>query len=277
MNSEFFIPETFEEALEIKGRTPKSFFLGGGTILNLWTKNSSKKLISLHKLGLKKVERHDGCIFADSMVTLTELSENPLIRDNVPLADLVASCRIVSKNIRNMATVGGVLGSRYTRSDFLPLFLVLDCEVVSLSSEGERRESVEEFLGRPPSKTTLIRGLAIREESKPFFFKTGRFARSSNDLPVVKVAVHFAPEGVAMKDLRIGCGGLYDKPLRLYELEERLEGMDYSDPGLHEIIGKTLGDMAPGRSDIRGPQEMKKAFVAAILEDILASAGKEEC
>ncbi|MCQ2735717.1 MAG: FAD binding domain-containing protein [bacterium] len=276
MAAEFFIPETLEEAVSIKEKTAKSFYLGGGTILNLWTKKSSKNLISLHKLPLKGINRSNGFIEIGSMTTMTEMTQDPILKDNIPLAELLKSCYEVSKNTRNMATAGGIFGSRYTRSDFLPLFLVMDCDVISYTSGGEKRESAESYLANPPSKTGLITRIAIREKNEPFFIKTDRFARSSNDLPVIKTAVSFIPKGNSMNDIKIACGGLYDKPVRLYELEELLEGRDYSDGSIPELIRNRFAEMAPGRSDIRGPEDFKKALASSMIEDIIAGSGKEQ-
>ncbi len=272
MSSEFYIPETVSEAVNLKETLKRAFYLGGGTILNAWTKKSAKKLISLHKLGLKSIERQTGFISIGAMTTLTELFNGGVMKDNYPLEEILKSCKIVSKNIRNMATVGGVLGSRYTRSDFLPLFLVLEAEVVSITSEGERRESVEDFLMRPPSKSGLITNILVKEDREPFFFKSARFARNSNDLPVIKMAVFYTPLGTTMTDLKIAAGGLYDKPVRLYELEEALEGKNYDDDKISSLIGETLNQMAPARTDLRGNGDFKKAVAASLLEDIIAAS-----
>ena len=275
MSSEFFIPDTIQKAIKIKEETKKTFFLGGGTTLNSWTKNTgSKNLICLKKLGLKNIERKNGYIYIDSMVTMTEMTKNPILADNLPLSEIVKSCHIVSKNIRNMATVGGIIASRYTRSDFIPLFLVLDAEILYEAPDGEHLDPIEEYYENPPSKTMLIKQLVLKEDHEPFFFKTKRYARSSNDLPIIKVAVFFRPEGVAIKNLRIAVGGLYDKSMRLYELEKVLEGKDYTDTDFRKIIKDKLNEMPPARSDFRGSSDFRKELTAAFLEDILTSAVK---
>lgn len=275
MASEFFIPDTVQKAIKIKEETKKTFFLGGGTTLNSWTKNAgSKNLISLRKLGLKNIARKNGYIYIDSGVTMTEMTKNPILSDNLPLSEIVKSCHIVSKNIRNMATVGGIIASRYTRSDFIPLFLVLDAEILYESPDGEHLDPIDEYYENPPSKTMLIKQLVLKENHEPFFFKSKRYARSSNDLPIIKVAVLFRPEGVAMKNIRIAVGGLYEKSMRLYELEKLLEGKDYTDTDLRKIISEKLNEMLPARNDFRGSGDFRKSLVSAFLEDILTSAVK---
>ncbi|MBR0518843.1 FAD binding domain-containing protein [bacterium] len=275
MSSEFFIPDTIQKAIKIKEETKKTFFLGGGTMLNSWTKNTgSKNLICLKLLNLKNIARKNGYIYIDSGVTMTEMTKSPILAYNLPLGEIVRSCHIVSKNIRNMATVGGIIASRYTRSDFIPLFLVLDAEILYEAPDGEHLDPIDEYYENPPSKTMLIKQLVLKESNEPFFFKTKRYARSSNDLPIIKVAVFFRPEGVAIKNLRIAVGGLYEKPMRLYELEKLLEGKDYTDTDFRKVIKDKLNEMPKARNDFRGSSDFRKELTASFLEDILTSAVK---
>ncbi len=277
MSGDFYAPQSAAEAVRIKTADKKAFFLAGGTVLNTWRKGRNIGLISLHRMGHNQIELKDGVITIGSMATLTEISVNNLFAETSPLREVSGSCRAISKNIRNMATLGGVLGSSFSRSDLLPVLLALDAHVLLLTEAGESSVPVADFLMTPPSASPrLILGVKIKSDDS-LTLKTARFARSSNDLPVVKTACSYRCSDGKFKDLKIAAGGISDKPIRLLPLEMVLEGQACCSAKLKNAICSVMAEMKTPTSDLRGSGDFKKALAVALLEDILICRDKEAC
>ena len=91
--------------------------LSGGTALMLMMKAGvlrPKRLVSLRRLGLEKIEA-DGSLRIGAMVTLRALEKSEQVRNHWPV--LSRALRTLSNvRVRNVATVGGALGSPVMKS-----------------------------------------------------------------------------------------------------------------------------------------------------------------
>ena len=109
---EFVEPETFEEVSQIveKNRGDAVLIAGGTDLLVNMKKKTIRPgiLISLEKINsLKQINYSDPeGLTLGSMVTINELSGNPLIRQKFLLLS-TAAAKIGSLQVRNRATVGG--------------------------------------------------------------------------------------------------------------------------------------------------------------------------
>ena len=277
MHGTFYAPQSAKEALDIKISDKKAFFLSGGTVLNTWREGRKKpiSLISLAHAGLNEIKIENGKLNIGAFVTMTQMQESNLLLSN-PLFNVFAlNFKIISKNIRNMATLGGIIGSNFSRSDTLPLLCTLDAKVRFLTEKGESIVPIIDYLLLPPtSEAKLI--LSVEIPVNPTLkLSTARFARSSNDLPVVITACSYENNCAKFKNLKIYAGGVSDKVLRLLPLEMALEGKDIEPKIVAQTIKETIKDMKNPPSDLRGSGDFKKTMLLSLLEDTLLN--KERC
>ncbi len=197
MTTEYFRPETMEQALELLAR-PDAHPLGGGTYLNTpnFVKPEALVVVDLQSLGLKKIHKTGHTLEIGATVTLQQLLDN----EHTPAA-LKQAIRLESAiNIRSMATVAGTLVSGDGRSTFATAMLALDAK---LTLNGESA-SLGEFLPlRPRGLITLV---SIPLNAALAFEQV---ARTPADLPIVCAALAQWSSGRA----RLALGGYGKAPL----------------------------------------------------------------
>lgn len=265
MTKEFYAPETPEKALELKKNLKKSFFLGGGTIINAGKKPAGLNIISLHKLNLKYIRQEEKGIEVGAMTTVSELADSGAL-DGKALKELGESCRHLSKTIRNMATIGGSLGSLFSKSDIIPVLMVLNTSVNVLTETGPAALPIEDYvMKRSKGAGYLIQSIFIPSPCENAVLRTARSARSSNDLPTLKTALYYSVKENKYTDVKIAAGGVMNHPARLIPLETALEGKPVGEtPDWEEFLNL----MTPPPSDIRGGSDFKTSMLRALLEDI---------
>ncbi len=152
---EVLLPQTLDEALEIKARHPETVPIAGGTDLMVelnFDRRRPERMMDISRLGEMRVwRRENGALFLGAGVTyariLRELSEF------VPLVQ--ASRTVGSPQIRNRGTVGGNLGTASPAGDALPVLAAYDAEVVLVRAGRQTRllPFAEFMLG--PKKTAI--------------------------------------------------------------------------------------------------------------------------
>jgi putative selenate reductase FAD-binding subunit len=131
MVDHFHAPRTVREALRLKKKFPmKSAYLAGGTFLN--SKDYSLRpvhLISLEGLGgdagMASVEVRAGQVRIGSLCTIQQLIED----ECVPAPLRAAAARVSSRNVRNVATLGGHVAADKSCSDLIPMLIALQARV----------------------------------------------------------------------------------------------------------------------------------------------------
>ena len=172
---------SLEEAYELN-QSRQNRIIGG----MLWLKMSSLRIntaIDLCDLGLDTIEETDKAFSIGAMVTLRQLELHPGLNRYANNAPAKALRDIVGVQLRNMATVGGSLWSRFGFSDVLTVFLAMD-SYVELYKGG--LIPLRDFAARKPDSDLLVR-LIIRKTPGQFAYQAMRIQRT--DLPVLTCAV----------------------------------------------------------------------------------------
>ncbi len=170
-NFEFHDPSRLGEACEILQHHGKAARpLAGGTDLLV---NMKKKilqpahLVSLGRIEeLQQIQVNGDMLELGAGVTVADLAESARIREHLPA--LASGARALGTPlIRNLATLGGNIGSARPAADLLPALIVYDAVVTLASNTGERSVPVEEFFTGPGM--TIIHFL-----SSPCFLRSGK-------------------------------------------------------------------------------------------------------
>ena len=144
--------ESLEEAWQLNQKKANRI-LGGMIWLKMETINVGTA-IDLSGLGLDTIEETDAGFSIGAMVTLRQLETHPGLEAFTHGAVREALRHIVGVQLRNLATVGGSIYSRFGFSDVLTLFLAMDCSV-ELYKGGI--VPLREYAERPYDRDIVVR------------------------------------------------------------------------------------------------------------------------
>ena len=197
--------ESLEEAWQLNQKKANRV-LGGMIWLKMENINVGTA-IDLSGLGLDTIEETEGSFSIGAMVTLRQLEEHAGLAAYTHGAVKEALRHIVGVQLRNLATVGGSIYSRFGFSDVLTLFMAMDCSV-ELYKGGI--VSLREYAERPYDRDILVR-LIVKKEEAEFFYQSVR--NSQTDIPMLTCAAARLENG----SYRIAIGA---RPLKavLFEL-----------------------------------------------------------
>ena len=172
--------ESLEEAWQLNQKKANRV-LGGMIWLKMENINVGTA-IDLSGLELDTIEETEDSFSIGAMVTLRQLEEHAGLAAYTHGAVKEALRHIVGVQLRNLATVGGSIYSRFGFSDVLTLFMAMDCSV-ELYKGGII--SLQEYAERPYDRDILVR-LIVKKEEAEFFYQSVR--NSQTDIPVLTCA-----------------------------------------------------------------------------------------
>jgi CO/xanthine dehydrogenase FAD-binding subunit len=203
---EYHRPEQLSEALALLARpTPRTLPLGGGTQLSR-VRKPDFAVVDLQRLGLNKIEKEGQLLHIGATATLQQIFESDLFPSIILGALQESLLHEVALNLRQVATVAGLLASCDGRSPFVTVLLALDPRLVW--SPGEDIQPLGDYL---PLREEFGGGRLITNLRIPLN-ATLRFetvARSPMDRPVVCAAVATWPSGRT----RVTLGGFGKAPI----------------------------------------------------------------
>lgn len=177
----YVVAESLEQAYELN-KNRRNVIIGG----MLWLKMGRKKIgtaIDLSALGLNSIEEDDDSFKIGCMCTLRdiEVHENLDNYFNGLLKKSVES--IVGVQMRNLATIGGSIYSRFGFSDILTALLALDT-YVELYKGGI--VALEKYIDMSLDNDILVR-IIIKKDNRKTSYSSHRL--SFTDFPVLTCAV----------------------------------------------------------------------------------------
>ena len=172
--------ESLEEAWQLNQKKPNRI-LGGMIWLKMETINVGTA-IDLSGLGLDTIEETEDSFSIGAMVTLRQLEQHPGLAAYTHGAMRETVRHIVGVQLRNLATVGGSIYSRFGFSDVLTMFLAMDCDV-ELYKGGIL--PLQEYAQRPYDRDILVR-LIVKKTPMQLYYQSVR--NSQTDIPVLTCA-----------------------------------------------------------------------------------------
>ena len=264
MITEFYKPSSIDEAVKLKNETNKKiYYIAGGSELNsLQYKNESFDVISVEKLGFDNVIETNDSIEIGSAATIQSLIES----EKCPELIKTAAKQITNKNIRNIGTIGGNIGSNKSSSNLIPALLCLDAQLYIANKSDQSSISILDYISK--EKNDLIIKIKISKENLKRKFALRNYVRSSADISIITAAVSFIKNEVIEKPI-IAVGGVDKHIIRLTGLEKIINGKKLPDKNEIENLVKSF--INPD-SDLRGSAEFKKHIAAVFVADCLHNA-----
>lgn len=223
MIAEFFKPETIEEALALKKQYGKAvYYLGGGTKINNQAMAPHPEMvISLAGLSLTRIEKKGQKLRIGAGVTLQALidSQNPTLPEPLRLA----AGHTVSRNIRNMATVGGDIASGSSDAALVPFFMAVGAQL-EIAPQGAME--LETYLNG--ERQELITAVTMPAPIPPCVVE--RISQHVCGPALISVAVALEKRQNGAEKYTIIVGTVRDRIMRLREVEQALAAGTLTDP-----------------------------------------------
>ena len=272
------VPETLEEALHLLATLDDVMIYGGGTAIQILTKQGilfAENLLDISRVPqMADVSVTEADVTVGAMVSLRRMETDPSIVAAIPLAAKTYA-HVANPRVRNTATVAGNIAHGDYRLDPPTALLALDAAVLLASEHGTREVPIREFFVdfqiTAVEREEMI--TAIRIPRQPAG-APGEFVKYSslsvNDWPCASAAALAVPDGDAWQ-LRLGLGALAPTSLYLaFEVSSGMSDQEVVDAAIE--IADSAMDPIP---DVRGGAEYKARLGRVAVEEAVRGVMKE--
>ncbi|MFQ5998023.1 MAG: FAD binding domain-containing protein [Candidatus Bathyarchaeia archaeon] len=257
----------------------KARILVGGTDLLVMMKHSETQpeiLVDISELPeLDYIQLRDGFLEIGSTTTLASVEDSHLVKKHIPILH-EAVVTIASRQLRNMASLGGNLCNASPAADTTTSLMALDAEVELTGSQATRSLSIEKFYAGVNKSIigmdellTKIRVPLSPPRTGTDFFKLGRTAE---DIAVVNGAVRLTlTSDGKFADVRIALGAVAPVVMRAHEAEELLVGNVPQESLIEKASLVAVGETKP-ITDIRASASYRRAVTRTLLHQSFKNA-----
>lgn len=258
--NDYVVAESLEQAYELnQGR--RNAVLGG----IMWMKMGRKRIgkaIDLTALGLNKIEEDEASFRIGCMCTLRDVEIHSELNSCFDGIVQKSISNIVGVQLRNGATIGGTVFSRFGFSDVLTALLSLDA-YVELYRGGII--PLRDFANMPCDKDIIV-SIIIKKDGRRASYMSHR--TSSGDLPVITCASSFM-------------GGRWNvvvgaRPMKA-SLMEFNESLDVTDEKINEMIEAVKSQLEFG-TNMRGSRQYRQHLAGVLIKRnikaVQAAAGR---
>ena len=224
-----------EDALEfLNTNGAETKILAGGTDIMVDMRSGALKtrfLLDVSRLDdLKKIEILNGQLTIGAAVTISELLESDAIAKAAPALRKAAE-KFASRQIRNVATIGGNVAHCSPCGDTIPPLLIHDAEAVVFTSEGQRQVTIEEMASGPYHCSLLsneiISHFVLQPRPQEVTFADFQKIGRRQELAIARMsmaAMAYPDEHGSIAYMRFALGSCTPTPHRFREVEEYMTG-----------------------------------------------------
>lgn len=267
---QYFKPFMLSEALRLRKQHPGAVVTAGATDTAL--RQTKKKEMLTEIIDISDVKE---------LKYFSELDDAFLIGAGLQLEQLRQSCKgrlpalekmldiFGSLQIRNLATLGGNIGSASPIGDTLPLLIALRARVRLQSETGERVVGIEDFITgyrrTQLQQDELITAVEIQKPRAGSIVKSYKVSKRK-DLDISSVSGGFClfTENGSVNEIILAFGGMADRPVRALNTEKYLAGKSWN-----EMVVKTAMDLLEKEftplSDARAAAEYRNLVARNLL------------
>ena len=276
---DFHEPTTVEEACQVMAHyKEKARLLAGGTDLMVNMKKKvivPEQIVSLGRIeSLRSIGRENGTLTIGACFTVADLAASDTAKAAVSALSTGAAA-LGSPLVRNLATIGGNIGSARPAADLPPSLMAYGTTLVIKSAGGSRELDLGEFF-KGPGMTALAPEEIVTEirvdvpgpGAGAGYINIG--VRRAQDCNIVNVASFLALDGKdgTIKTARIVMGSVGPTPLRAPSAEKLLIG-EKPDAALFEKAGAAAESDSSPILDFRGSAEYRRVMVGVLTRRTL--------
>ncbi len=267
----YFIPSTLKEALSLKGSYPNAALICGGTDVALRVTKKHElieEIIDISDVGeLDRIVQSKEALSLGSGVPLTKAM--PYLEKDFPALHGMLKV-FASRQIRNVATFGGNLGTASPIGDTLPVLIAYGASVTLAHSGGTRELPLEKFFvgyrqtARRPEE--LIVSISIPKMSTRLLVKSYKVSKRK-DLDISTLSGGFRldlNEDSTVKEIVLAYGGMAATTKRAAKAEHFLIGKKWTREEVERAMPLVDNDFTP-ISDARSGAEFRKVAARNLL------------
>ena len=267
----YYQPVTLPEALTLRKQHPDAIIINGATDIALRvTKKHEllKEIIDLSAVAsLRQVAVNGSSMTLGVGLSLQEVMEN--VRTDFPaLADMLSV--FGSQQIRNLATLGGNLGTASPIGDAIPVLMAYSAKVILQNLLGMREIALDNYITgyrqtvRKPDE--LVVGVVLPKPRARAIVKAYKVSKRK-DLDISTVSGGFKVElsttqGVAL--ITLAYGGMAERTKRALTCEQFLLGKTWNRDTIEQAMPLIDTDFSP-ISDTRGSAEFRRVAARNLL------------
>lgn len=269
-------PKVVDECVEaLKKREEGWVLLAGGTDLIVHNRYLSKMVPGVIDLSgmeeLRHIEERDDEIYVGAMVTMTEISKSPILKEHCTALTQAAD-KVGSTQIRNRATIGGNVANAAHCADTVPVLCAYQAMAILINANHEIKQIPVEELIIGSCKTVLvddemIMGFMIpKTEGISAFGKIG--SRKAVTISKINGCVYLSTVGKQIKSSRIFMGSVGVTPSRCELIEKAIEHQNLDELEISVVRDASknqIESLIPNRSS----KKYKSSAVQAMMEDVI--------
>ena len=271
-NQRYFLPASLNSALQLKEKYPQAILISGATDVALRQTKKNEHLETIIDISavreLKSFRHTSSGMLLGAGISL-EMLKN-LTKEYFPaLYDMLVV--FGSLQIRNMATLGGNIGSASPIGDTLPLLFALKASVNLAHANGSQRTMpIEEFI-TGYRQTALNPGELITSVELPFpdkdtIIRSYKISRRKDlDISTVSAAFSLHKNGDGtIQEIILAYGGMAAKTQRALKAEQFLSGKSWTREHILQAMDSIEKEFTP-LSDARSDKEARKIAASNLL------------
>ncbi|MBP1657854.1 MAG: FAD-binding molybdopterin dehydrogenase [Bacteroidetes bacterium] len=267
----YFRPVSLSSALSYRNDHPDALIINGATDVALRVTKQHEILPSILDLSgideLKSWTRTARGLESGAGTTIQDLLEASA--EQFPaLAQMLQV--FGSRQIRNVATLGGNIGTASPIGDTLPVLMALRAEIHLRSIRATRSVPIDEFFTGYRSTACkpdeLITGAKIPDVPAATLVRSYKVSRR-HDLDISSVSAGFRialNSRGAVDDILLAYGGMAATPSRAKKTESSLRGKPWTRDAVESAMGMIESDFTP-LTDVRGSAEYRLIVARNLL------------
>lgn len=270
---EYASPSSLSEAVGLlAGRDGAAKIISGGQSLMpmlAFRLAAPELLVDLKNCaGLDRIEISSNGVQLGAKVRWCDIEENAGLTAAHPLLAKAVE-HVAHYQVRNRGTVGGSLAHADPAAELPGIAVTCDAQITILGSAGERVERASDFFTgvlqttlEPDEIVTAMRLPAWSAQRRWAFLE---FARRRGDFALAGVALHYDLDGDGrIVDAHIGGIGVSDKPVRLREAEDILNGQRLDDDLIEKASAVARASVDP-LPDIHASPAYRASLLGTLL------------
>ena len=268
-NNKFYIPINLKNLIQYTQNNKQYKFVTGGTDIALEVTKKNNNINSLIYLGNNKdlnyIKIKENYINIGSATPINKII--PILKKYYPsFADMFD--RYGSTQIRNVASIGGNLGSASPIGDSLPALLALNAKLI-LQSKNQRLLDIKDFF-KAYRKTALKNKEFIKEIRIPilknYIFKCYKISkRIDDDISSLFVAYLMKLKNNIIIDINIAYGGMDSIPNFAFKTQKYLIGKEFNLKNIDKSKQMIEKDFTP-LTDVRASSTYRKLVSKNLMD-----------
>lgn len=277
----YFSPNTIQEVFSsIAEAEGNCRFIAGGTDIMIFYANAPDQRVDLIDVSavqeLQGIKEEDGYIIIGAAATHSQVAKSTIIQQHAQV--LAKAClHVGSKQIRNLATIGGNIITALPAADSAVALATLNAECEIYESSGQSRwEPLLQLyagVGKTTVKTTELLA-RVRFKVDPYR-KTAyqrMVIRKALSLPMLCAGVSLTIKENIIEDARVIIAPVGPAPLAAQAVEAFLKGKTVSEQVLKDSVQFVLENTQIRSSAVRGSKEYREKVLSVYVLRALKDA-----